>query len=74
MDLRGTRQKILMVESKMGNLSGVDDPSSSAIILESSASGEGSVNVNSNKPFSEHRSHQSLFAKRIYLIYLKGKN
>ena len=58
----------------MGNLSGLDDPSSSAIILESSASGEGSVNVNSNKPFSEHRSHQSLFAKRIYLIYLKGKN
>ena len=41
MELRRARQKILMVESKMGNLSGLDDPSSSAIIFESSASGEG---------------------------------
>ena len=56
----------------MGNLSGLDDPSSRAIILESSASGEGSVNVNSNKPSFRTSISSEPFCQ-TYLSYLSER-
>ena len=57
---------------KIGNLSGLYYPSSSAIIFESSASGEGSVNVNSNKPSFRTSISSEPFCQ-TYLSYLSER-